>query len=1375
MTRVFKVDISAPSISASSIIKSGGTSSQFLKADGSIDSSTYLTTGTASSTYAPIASPSLTGTPLSTTAAADTNTTQIATTAYVIGQGYLKTATAASTYQPLDADLTSIAALSGTGLLKNTSGTWSIDTSTYLTSLTGAVLTAGGSTITVASGTTVPLTIQNNGTGNSFVVNDVASDTTSFIVDSTGTVGIKTATPNTSFALDVNGAIAASGNIASYGGNELQLVESTGNNTYKFKNDANNLTIAYNATERMRIDNAGNVGIGTTSNVAKLNVISDATTPQTLQLGVTASDTTTWIQAKISRNGYDQQAAWLYAPSTVNSSNPVWYTGLNASSPSYVISTYDGATFTERVNITSTGNVGIGTASPTTKLDILSNSASLTGLSVSPHSSGLTATITAAVQSGGTVTYTATNTFTAGQQVTITGITPTTYNVNNVTIKTATGSNFTIATATLGGTYVSGGTATAYANLQEWQTNAGTQLSAISQNGAFSSSSTETIIENSGDTFGTTRLRLQNRSGQGGPLFEQAGTVDVVDFGFKIPSSQSLIRYEGRYGSQFAANPVTSTNGPEFQFGNASTTTQGATVGTWFPLVVGAGLLDKRVQINSTTGNNTALTIKAIPTKTATITGATVTTFTNKSGTIVIPQAVSASFSRITGIASTTGLLAGMTLTYVSGTGTFGGGTATIISVDSSTAITVYTTAVAVAGATVFSIQNSVTYTATNAFSQTHGVTITGATAAGLNVAGATIGAVTGSTFTIINTTASGTWSSGGTATITQTSNLTDWIGSAGTSIASISAEGNLTANQFIASNNGNGTNFKVGDDVWIGDIDIANTMSVRGAQSAASGFIRFGSDTNALGYNGTAFSYGGAMTATSFNSITGLSSTTPIVDGTAAVGTGTTTARGDHVHPTDTSRAAIGQTMYIGTTAVAINRTSASLALTGITSIDGSAATLTTSRSIGDVSFNGSAGIIPERILYKDTRSVNHNPFAYPGLTLHLKANTADSLSDGGTYHGVLDLTQWGDSSGGISHQLGLTDNGNMWLRYSTGATTWSTWGQYGVLTGTAASALGSASAGSAGTSARADHIHPTTGLVALSSANTFTNTNIFNSTAAQYTQYAKTVAPTADMVQITNAGFPNVTAGISALQINYVGGAAAIEATAARVDITPGTTSGGTWNGFRVIPVAAAATGVVYNAMKFDSITANGGTDNIIYVGTGYDNIISYNGTSVINGSGQLNLIQVTGFLPVANGGTGATTSTGSGAVVLGTSPTITPAAGTTTTAATGAGYMGMPQVIATTGAATVAAADAGKHIYSTATRTITIDSNTNLALPVGTAITFISGAGATTTIAITTDTMYLAGTGATGSRTLVPYGMATAVKIASTTWIISGSGLT
>jgi len=43
----------------------------------------YLTTSTATSTYAPLASPTLTGTPAGPTAAPATNTTQLSTTAFV--------------------------------------------------------------------------------------------------------------------------------------------------------------------------------------------------------------------------------------------------------------------------------------------------------------------------------------------------------------------------------------------------------------------------------------------------------------------------------------------------------------------------------------------------------------------------------------------------------------------------------------------------------------------------------------------------------------------------------------------------------------------------------------------------------------------------------------------------------------------------------------------------------------------------------------------------------------------------------------------------------------------------------------------------------------------------------------------------------------------------------------------------------------------------------------------------------------------------------------------------------------------------------------------------------------------------------------------
>ena len=65
---------------------------------------------------APLASPTFTGTPAAPTAAVDTNTTQLATTAYVVGQGYLKSSTASSTYLALSGGtLTGNLTLSGTG------------------------------------------------------------------------------------------------------------------------------------------------------------------------------------------------------------------------------------------------------------------------------------------------------------------------------------------------------------------------------------------------------------------------------------------------------------------------------------------------------------------------------------------------------------------------------------------------------------------------------------------------------------------------------------------------------------------------------------------------------------------------------------------------------------------------------------------------------------------------------------------------------------------------------------------------------------------------------------------------------------------------------------------------------------------------------------------------------------------------------------------------------------------------------------------------------------------------------------------------------------------------------------------------------------
>lgn len=79
------------------------------------------------------------------------------------------------------------------------------------------------------------------------------------------------------------------------------------------------------------------------------------------------------------------------------------------------------------------------------------------------------------------------------------------------------------------------------------------------------------------------------------------------------------------------------------------------------------------------------------------------------------------------------------------------------------------------------------------------------------------------------------------------------------------------------------------------------------------------------------------------------------------------------------------------------------------------------------------------------DTRSTNPNPEIYNmGVTSEFKANTSNGLSDGGTYNSVLSIRQWsagGDWSGGGVHQIGFTQNGNIWHRYSQTSGVWGPW----------------------------------------------------------------------------------------------------------------------------------------------------------------------------------------------------------------------------------------------------------------------------------------------------------------------------------------------
>ena len=130
-------------------------------------------------------------------------------------------------------------------------------------------------------------------------------------------------------------------------GSSLQVRAGVGFTNLISTGAADPLIFSTNSTERMRITSAGNVGIGTASPGSKLDVVAqDAiriTGFQPFQ---------TWRDSNDSNKGFRIQTA---AGNTLFSNDA---TG--------------GGTYTERMRITDTGNVGIGTTSPGYRLDVAS-------------------------------------------------------------------------------------------------------------------------------------------------------------------------------------------------------------------------------------------------------------------------------------------------------------------------------------------------------------------------------------------------------------------------------------------------------------------------------------------------------------------------------------------------------------------------------------------------------------------------------------------------------------------------------------------------------------------------------------------------------------------------------------------------------------------------------------------------------------------------------------------------------------------------------------------------------------------------------------------------------------------------------------------
>lgn len=107
---------------------------------------------------------------------------------------------------------------------------------------------------------------------------------------------------------------------------------------------------------------------------------------------------------------------------------------------------------------------------------------------------------------------------------------------------------------------------------------------------------------------------------------------------------------------------------------------------------------------------------------------------------------------------------------------------------------------------------------------------------------------------------------------------------------------------------------------------------------------------------------------------------------------------------------------------------------------------------------------------------------------------------------------------------------------------------------------------------------------------------------------------------------------------------------------------------------------------------------------------------------------------------------------------------------------GFRDIPQVTFSANA-TAGLTDAGKHYYSTTAGnlTLSIPDNSNVSFSIGTTLTVVVNAAGNVLVSPDSGvTLYQAGSASTGNKVVSEYGLATIMKVAANTWVISGTGV-
>lgn len=221
-------------------------------------------------------------------------------------------------------------------------------------------------------------------------------------LDSNGNVGIGTTTPNALYKLDIAGSIGVSGAIKSIGYLKLHTPSSGGTNQVLFRDDSGgwetasiiatkiggsvnsgtlNLSTAGNASQ-LFLNSDGNVGIGTTSPSSPLHVKTTATSTSSL-FEVPCSGCGSWINVFNSDTnlGVNNTSGIRFSSITSGSIygqiSGIQVTGSSLSG-ALAFATLTGGASTEKMRIDQNGNVGIGTTTPTAKLQVTGQMASTT-------------------------------------------------------------------------------------------------------------------------------------------------------------------------------------------------------------------------------------------------------------------------------------------------------------------------------------------------------------------------------------------------------------------------------------------------------------------------------------------------------------------------------------------------------------------------------------------------------------------------------------------------------------------------------------------------------------------------------------------------------------------------------------------------------------------------------------------------------------------------------------------------------------------------------------------------------------------------------------------------------------------------------------